>query len=283
MSLGRRRGILCRIIAVTLCAVVAGCGPKDVAHPAAPAPKNPWTGTLSDLRVVWSAEPGIDLLTTPAVVVRAYLESIFLAANAGDIGYAYPGFTHAVAPNAPQGQPDSARDRWPDTAHPLRDRLVGTDRYHFLRVDTAGRQVAAVVCDWAYGSALDLGDGNYGWKSTLPATDPAARIAVHRVAMTAPEDGPVAPLPPQKGTAAAPVDDVFGGWHIVGHNMTADRVPESNTDPLEWPSEVADAQSCVDKAPDPVDRRLYLLNGVHPRAEFPTLAPYPGWPAGSSS
>lgn len=283
MSLGRRRGSFGLIVVVALCAAIAGCGPKDAAQPTAPAPKVPWTGTLSDLRAVWSAEAGIDLLTTPAVVARAYLESIFLAANAGDIGYAYPGFTHAVAPNAPQGQPDSARDRWPDTEHPLRDRLVGTDRYHLLRIDTAGRQVAAVVCDWAYASALDLGGGNYGWKNTLPATDPAARITVHRVTMTAPEDGPVASLPPQQGTAAAPVDDVFGGWHIVGHNMTADRIPESSTDPHEWPSEVADAQSCVDKAPDPIDRRLFLLNGVHPRSEFPTRSPYPGWPAGSSS
>ena len=282
MSLGRRREFLGPIVGVALCAVIVGCGPSAVQH-AAPPPKIPWTGTLADVRAVWSAEPGIDLLATPAVVVRAYLESIFLAANAGDIGYAYPGFTHAVAPNAPQGQPDSARDRWPDTEHPLRDRLVGTDRYHFLRVDTAGRQVAAVVCDWAYATALDLGDGNYGWKSTLPATDPAARIAVHRVVMTAPEDGPVVPLAPQKGTAAAPVDDVFGGWHIVGHDMTADRIPESNTAPAQWPSEVADARSCVDKAPDPVDRRLYLVNGVHPRPEFPTPPPYPGWPAGSSS
>ncbi len=282
MSLGRRRGLLAPTMLLALCAVVAGCGAGAVRH-SAPAPKIPWAGTLADIRAVWSAEPGIDLLTTPAVVVRAYIESIFLAANAGDIGYAYPGFTNAVAPNAPQGQPDSARDRWPDTEHPLHDRLVGTDRYHVLRVDTAGRQVAAVVCDWAYASALDLGDGNYGWKSTLPATDPAARIAVHQIVMTTPEDGPVAHLPPQRGTAAAPVDDVFGGWRIVGHNMTADRIPESNTDPAQWPSEVTDAKSCVDKARDPVDRRLYLVNGVHPRSEFPTLPPFPGWPAASSS
>jgi hypothetical protein len=125
----------------------------------------------------------------------------------------------------------------------------------------------------------DLEDGSL----TFPATDPAARIAVHRVTMTAPTGSPTSSLPPQQGTAAAPVDDVFGGWHIVGHDMTADRVPGTNTDPAQWPAELADTASCVDKAPDPVQRRLFLLNGVHPRSEFPTQPPHPGWPAGSVS
>ncbi len=161
----------------------------------------------------------------------------------------------------------------------MRDRLVGTDRYHILRIDATGRQVTAGVCYWAYTSALDLGGGNYGWKSTLPATDPGAGIAVQWVAMTAPEDAPTPPLPPQTGTAESPVDDVFGAWRITGHNMAADAVPQQNSDPAPWPSEVADARSCVDQAPDPLERRLFLRNGVHPRSDFPTLPPYPGWPA----
>lgn len=54
---------------------------------------------------------------------------------------------------------------------------------------------------------------------------------------------------------------------------------KDNLNPGEWPAELADATTCVDKAPDPVERRLYLLNGAHPRSDFPTLPPYPGWPA----
>ncbi len=279
MNHGRRRGFFRPVVSVVLCAFLAGCVSPTVQHRAAPPPKLPWTGTLADIRAVWSAEPEIDLLTGAAVVVRAYLESLYLAQKEGDIGYVYTGFTRAVAPNAPEGQPDSTRDRWPDTQHPMQDRIVGTDRYHILRIDTAGHQVTAVVCNWSYTAALDLGDGKYGWKRSRPATEPGAGIAVHWVAMTAPPDSPTQSLPPQKGTSAAPVDDVFGGWHVIGHNMTADRVPPKNTDPAEWPSELADAQSCVDKAPDPLERRLYLLNGVHPRSDFPTLPPYPGWPA----
>ena len=34
-----------------------------------------WPESLQDLRFRWTAEPGIDLLTGPAVPLRAYLES----------------------------------------------------------------------------------------------------------------------------------------------------------------------------------------------------------------
>lgn len=275
-----RHGFVGPMLAVALCLFSAGCGPPTVEHRGAPAPKIPWTGTLSEYRVVWSAEPGIDLLTGAAVVVRAYIESVYVAETAGDIGYVYPGFTRAVAPNAPEGQPDSSRDRRPNTEHPRRDRLVGTGRYHILRIDTVGRQVTAAVCGWGYGAALDLGNGMYGSRSDLPATGPAAGTVLRWVAMTAPRASPTPPLPPQKGPAAAPVDDVFGSWQINGY-LTADPALQNNLDPAEWPSELADARTCVDKAPDPLQRRLYLLNGAHPRADFPTLPPHPGWPAAS--
>ncbi|MCV7379879.1 hypothetical protein BST11_09455 [Mycobacterium alsense] len=258
--------------------VFAGCGSRAVQYPAAPPPKIPWTGNLSEDRVVWSAEPGIDLLTGAAAVVRAYVESVVVAETGGDIGYAYPGFTRAVPPDAPEGQPDSARDRWPNTEHPIRDRVVGTGRYHILRIDTSGRQVTAVVCGWGYGEATDLGNGTYGSKGAAPATDPTAGLALRWVRMTAPEHSASPPLPNQKGPAAAPVDDVFGGWQVVGY-LTADPAMTTNLNPAEWPSASADAQSCVDKAPDPLERRLHLLNGAHPRSDFPTLPPYPGWPA----
>lgn len=65
--------------------------------------------------------------------------------------------------------------------------------------------------------------------------------------------------------------------------MTADRVPGTPTDPVQWPAEVADVQACVDKAPDSVQRRLFLLSGAHPRSDFPTQPPYPGWPTASAS
>lgn len=279
-----RQGFIRPVLGAALGVALVGCGSPAVEHSAAPPPKVPWTGNLAEDRVVWSAEPGIDLLTGAAVAVRAYVESVVVAETGGDIGYAYPGFTRAVPPNAPEGQPDSARDRRPNTEHPLTDRVVGTGRYHILRIDSAGRQVTAVVCGWGYGEALDLGNGTYGSKNTAPATDPAAGLALRWVRMTAPEHSPsptTPPLPPQQGPAPAPADDVFGSWRIDGY-LTADPTMKTNLDAAEWPSESADAQSCVDRAPDPLERRLHLLNGAHPRADFPTLPPYPGWPAAGS-
>jgi len=56
---------------------------------------------MAQVRAVWSAAPGIDLLNEPAVVVRAYLESFVLASKTGDINNTYPGFQQAVDTNAP--------------------------------------------------------------------------------------------------------------------------------------------------------------------------------------
>lgn len=277
MNLGRQ-GFIGPVLAAALCLLFAGCGPPTAQHPAAPPQKTPWTGKLAEYRVVWSADPGIDLLTGAAVVVRAYIESVYLAETLGDIGYVYPGFTRAVAPNAAEGQPDSTRDRRPNTEHPSGDRIVGTGRYHILRMDTAGRQVTAVICGWGYEAGLDLGNGTYGSRGNVPAADPAYGTVLRWVAMTAPPELMTPPLPPQKGPAAAPVDDVFGSWRVNGY-LTADPAMKDNLNPGEWPSELADAKTCVDKAPDPFERRLYLLNGAHPRSDFPTLPPYPGWPA----
>ena len=52
-----------------------------------------WSGSLSDLRYQWDAEAGIDVLSGAAVPVRAYMESWMLAQSAGNLDYAYPGFT----------------------------------------------------------------------------------------------------------------------------------------------------------------------------------------------
>ncbi len=129
--------------------LLAGCG--------SPSPADgPWTGSMAQVRAVWSAEQGIDLLTGPAVVARAYLESFVLASKKGSIDDAYPGFMHAVDTNAPTAK---AAWPWPNTLQPAPHPVVGTYRFHILRIDTIGHLVNAVVCDWDYGAAFDLGGG----------------------------------------------------------------------------------------------------------------------------
>jgi hypothetical protein len=268
-----RQRLLFGKLIVTLCSsllvglLLVGCS-------SSPAPAGPWTGPLAQARAVWSAEPGIDLLTRPSVVIRAYVESFFVASARGEIKYAYPGFQQAVdtdSPSAKVGWP------WPSTLQPAAHPLVGTYRFHILRVNGTGRQVTAVVCDWAYGAAFDLGDGQYGSGSTAAHSIAMDGIDVAWIAMTAPGGNPAPSLPPQKGPEPAPSADVFGGWRVDGRLVDAPDDPYVRH-PEEWPSQLSDAQQCEAKAPDPADRRKFLANGQHPRSDYPTASADPGWP-----
>ncbi|MGV0687589.1 hypothetical protein [Mycolicibacterium thermoresistibile] len=172
---------------------------------------------VSDLRMQWSAEDGIDLLTGVAVPLRAYFESMKLVEYTGDEADVYPGFTHAVLPNDPNG-PASARDRQPNTAVPLNKPIVGTMYAHILRVEKTDRDVTAIICKYEYTTAQPDGYGSYlvpgQWRNQR---DPNSGISAYLVTMLAPEHPPEQPLPPQKGPEPAPAIDVFGNWIITGH------------------------------------------------------------------
>jgi hypothetical protein len=195
MSRRQRHG---RRFLTVFCAalLLAGCGsPPTVRPPASPGAQGPWTGVLAQDRAVWSAEPGIDLLTGPGVAIRAYQESYFVASLMRSEEYLYPGFAHAVAPNAPSTAPLSAQGRWPSTSHPAPHPMVGNEQWHILRIDTSGQDLTAVVCDWGlYTRAFDLGDGNYGY---IGETHGAGVDALW-ISMTAPAAAPTPPLPPQR-------------------------------------------------------------------------------------
>ena len=244
------------------------------AHGQAERPEvaRPWTGLTADVRAVWSAEPGIDLLTAPAVVVRAYIESYYQAKDLGNIDVAYPGFTKAVTPNPPQGDPPIDHP-WPDTSEPAPYPIQGTDKYRILRIDTSGAEVTAVVCDYStYTSAFSQSDGTFGY---VPgAADDG--VGVLLITMSSPTK-PAKPIPPQRGPSAAPTTDVFNGWLVKGFLSGSQFLLDDPTPP-QWPTKAADAQACRDRAPDPAERRKFLRRGTHPRSDYPTLPPYPGWP-----
>lgn len=273
-----------RFIPLILLIVLAGCSRGTAPHPSPPPPKIPWTGLLAQDRAVWSAEPGIDLLNGPAVVVRAYLESWRVAQATGDPGEVYPGFDQAVPPNVPGGPenphsvdaPASARFLRPTPSTPAPHPVVGTERFHILRIGVLDRRVTAVVCDWSmFTRAWDLGDGKYGYDGPGDLGD---GIAMSWVAMDAPASDPEPPLPPQRGPAPAPTNNVFDGWRVVGH-LGDGGISPTNNYPRDWPSYEADGQVCTDKAPVPLGRRVFLRHGQHPRSDYPTPPPYPGWPA----
>ena len=235
-----------------------------------------WGGLVSDLRARWSAEPGIDLRIGVAVPVRAYLESFQLAQLTGSADDFYPGFTRAVPPNEPDGPDPSARDRRPGLKHPIRSAVVGNIRFHITSVQRAGGNVAVTVCYYNYGAAEQQGDGAY---ASLVAGQPAPNRGMFaiRVTLIGPPDESASALPPQTGPAAAPGNDVFGDWQVIGYLTSS-----SSSSRAQWPTYEADKATCVEKAPDPFDRRAFLLTGEHPRSEFPTSPPSPGWPEGVS-
>jgi hypothetical protein len=247
--------------------MVAGCG--HASPPEASKPPERWPSNLQELHFVWSAEPGIDLLTGPAVIARAYTESSMIAFWGGSLDYLYPGFDHAVAQNQPVGSPRSTIALWPE---PETDPtpVVGTAQEHILRIDRNGRDVAVVTCYWTWGLALQQPNGQYQIGAVKPGA--YAGVFANRINLLAPTEQGV--LPPQRGPSTYPLVDVFGAWRVVGSLE-----PMGSTDALpEWPERTQDYETCAAKAPTPVERREFLTTGDHPRSEFPTLPAYPGWP-----
>jgi hypothetical protein len=49
-----------------------------------------------------------------------------------------------------------------------------------------------------------------------------------------------------------------------------------------WPTYEADKAACVENAPDPAPVRAAIIDGTHPRSEFPTSPASPGWPERST-
>jgi hypothetical protein len=235
-----------------------------------------WAGVLADVRVQWYAEPGVDLLTGAAVPVRAYLESQLLAQYVGNMDQTYPGFARAVPPNEPKDSPNiSARDRQPLLDYPLDAPLFGNIGYRIQSVERSGRDVTVTVCNFNYAVAKEH-DGKFVAFNNLGPIE-SRGVNTFRVLLTAPADESTSALPPQAGPANSPEDDVFGEWQVAGFLVaTGTEYVKSH-----WPNFEADLAACVTRAPDPLERRAFLLNGEHPRSDFPTSPPSPGWPEGA--
>jgi hypothetical protein len=271
--------------ALALAALLASsaCTPEEPAPPPPlPPPLQSWSNALvSDLRMQWTAAPGIDLLGGPAVPLRAYMESRKLAFTTGDLDNLYPGFRRAVQRNRPDSPSSSEWGIWPDENIPAKSPIVGNIGQHILSITTADRDVSAVVCSYGYTSAKDDGHGQFVTAGPVRNFDPAhTGISTHLVKMRAPE-APSPTLPPQRGPLPAPVDDVFGTWTITGILDDYSAVDEPSWD-RQWPTFRADVAGCDNGAPDSQERRDFLVRGSHPRSDFPTKPAYPGWPGGGT-
>jgi len=227
-----------------------------------------WGGLLSELRYQWDAAPGIDVTTGPAVPVRAFIESRMVAQSMGNLDYAYPGFTQAVPADDPG---DNAWDIRPNVNHPVSKAPVGTARYHILSLARAAESVTASVCYYRYSVATEVDGGKFESVASGSAAEPKG-IDAERVTLAVPKES--SSLPAQSGPSPAPTDDVFGNWQITGYLFSTNQPGFQ----AQWPTYDADVAKCVEKAPDSAERRNFLINGEHPRSDFPTSPPSPGWP-----
>ena len=264
-----RRGALNLFLVTT---VVSGC---QLFQEDAPV-LDGWSGPLSDLRVQWTAAPNVDLTTSVAVPVRAYIESRWLAQRQGSMDFAYPGFLDATPPNA-DVPPFGANFRRPEANNQVQNPFIGNETFRITAVRREGRNVTATVCRYSYAVATKNDDGSYSSVASRQSGEPRG-IEVNRVLLAVPVDQGQPP-PAQKGPEAAPSRDVFGGWSIEGYQDSL-FMPGPALKSV-WPTHDADLNACVSAAPDSPERRAFLSDGDHPREDFPTSAPSPGWPTAS--
>ncbi|KAA0085719.1 hypothetical protein CIW52_07575 [Mycolicibacterium sp. P9-64] len=236
------------------------------------------SGPLSEQSFHWTASPGIDLASGPAVPIRAYFESRLDGQTMGSLDYAYPGFDQAVAKKPQEGHDLLTSNLRPDVNRgPVNDPPVGTNRFMIQSVARTDDALIADLCFYRYRLAHENENGSFSSVAEAFATDDG--IDVFRLLLTAPPNAGMS-LPPQTGPAPAPapapIDNVFGDWKITG---LLDSFAKS--DPKFgglWPTYDSDLAKCVADAPDPAERRVVLASGQHPRSDFPTSPPSPGWP-----
>jgi hypothetical protein len=267
-----RRSVLRYCVSLAILTLVTGCQLFEDDEPRIDRS----TGQLADERYQWSADPGIDILSGPAVPVRAFLESRLDTQTMHNLDYAYPGFVRAVA-ESDDGNDIFTRNLRPDVSRGNASDAVriGNNKFRIDSMTRDGDTVTALVCNYRYGLALEQGNGAF--VSVVHDNVANDGIDALQIRMTAPNDESKSALPRQEGPAVAPAVDVFGDWKITGF-LTLYGGPDPAYAQA-WPNQGADLAKCVAEAPDPPERRAFLSNGDHPRSDFPTSPPSPGWPA----
>lgn len=144
------------------------------------------SGPLSEQRYQWTAGPGIDLVTGPAVPIRAYMESRMDAQTMGTIDYAYPGFDRAVATKSADGDQDlfGSSLRPDEDTGAVSRAAVGNNRFLIQSLTRGGQTVTATLCNYRYGLAHEQENGTF--VSVLNKAVNDQGIDTLRVRLTAP-------------------------------------------------------------------------------------------------
>jgi hypothetical protein len=146
---------------------------------------------------------------------------------------------------------------------------VGNNRFLIKSLTRSGQTVIATLCNYRYGLAHEQGNGTF--VSVLNKAVNDQGIDTLRVRLTAPANESNNALPPQGGPAPAPAVDVFGDWNITGLLIDSGRLHSDF--PKVWPTHEADLATCIEKAPDPPERRAFLKISEHPAPTSPRQLP----------
>jgi hypothetical protein len=284
-------------LALVLC---AGCtpDPATTTQPSGtPEPQGQrypnWPAKLNDFRFQWTADPNIDLTGGPAVPIRAYLESYYVASFTASPNTVYPGFMRATPENDDLDGHYLAQLAW---IRPLNGVAAkpedapehfGYMPFHLLRIDRVGDGLRAIVCQGQYANFIrsTAQPGKYVAAAASPKTAQLPRdatgVAVYRLELTQhdPRIGsdPPPPVPaPQQGPAPAPDQDVFGNWFFTG-------VSSSFWGPIDAPAREEFpppdlVRQCSDRMPLSASERVAMMSGFKDRPPPPGQAT-PGWPA----
>ena len=288
---------ICVVVAL---GVTAGCssgrGPTQSPKPSESSNQEipNWPPTLNEFRFHWSADPNIDLTTGPAVPIRAYLESYYVASFTADIANVYPGFMRSTPENDELDghylaqlahiRPLNGDDAGPEDAR----EVFGYMPFHILRLDRVENGYRAIVCEGQYADFIksDAQPGKFVSPGMNPKTAQSRgkttdTVAVHRIELTDHDprvvpNAPPSPTAPQQGPALAPDRDVFGNWFFTGASSSF-WGPIDAPAPERIPSPELERQ-CSDRMPLPEADRLAMMTGFKDRPP-PHGAATPGWPA----
>ena len=194
----------------------------------------------------WSADPGIDLLTPAAAVVRAYVESYYLTVRALTLEAGYPGFSKAVDENL--------RTDYGNSNDLAKRNFVGTQFQHLLWMTPTEDGWFATVCTGDYSVMREGDDGRFFNVGTTNIVAETVEISM--------KDSSTG-IRPSEGPERAPIADVFGEARVIDHVQSA-----RNQDAF---------RECRNRMPDEPSNRPTKWDLPHD-APYPTLAPYPGWP-----
>lgn len=236
----------------------AGCASPSADSIQTTSPEDYSPPQFVQYSIRWSASRGIDLLSAPAVIVRAFSESADIAASLDPI-YGYPGFADQVSP------PEEFQGFNNISATPKQVAAqFGTLYFHLLSLDrqSSSGYWSAVVCKWTAGLAFDTPNSRtYGTAASRNSTPSSLTAAP-------PRDGVDWPTRFGSGTERYPITDVFGDWEIVDAKVT-DRGNQAACDSVNDPAIPADVRH-------PIPNRTL-------QTPLPTFPSYPGWTAGEGT